>query len=78
MYCSGDHLAAPEGQCDQGYYCSGGSSSKTPPTTCQKGYYCVTGSMEPKLCEEGLYTDTTKKASCDKCPEGKYCEGGNA
>lgn len=71
-------------QCDAGYWCEKGSSSKTPSDStqvgeCIIGHYCVQGSQRPLPCPKGKYSPTKTTAAvddthCEACTGGKYCD----
>ncbi|KAL4216939.1 hypothetical protein ACF0H5_023398 [Mactra antiquata] len=79
MYCAGEGLAAPTGDCDAGYYCYSGSSSPQPDGSdvtgglCPAGYYCPMGSATPIACTVGTYASLTGQSSCLVCPAGHFC-----
>jgi len=64
MYCEGNGLVEPTGPCNEGYYCEGGSYTKTPSEIyvngsyndiCPEGYYCPRGSTTSIPCPMGTY-----------------------
>ena len=66
------------GDCNEGYICTGGSSSATPSVstmgyTCSAGYFCAAGATHQQMCAVGFYQDLTQQGSCKQCPLGKYC-----
>ena len=84
-YCQGDARPSSNGNCAQGYYCTGGSTTDQPTGTngdiCPKGAYCPAGSPLPILCPSGTYNLNTGKhlrTHCLKCSDGKYCTGPGA
>eukprot|EP00347_Sterkiella_histriomuscorum_P016022 403354791 len=83
-YCLYDGLIEPSGDCEQGYYCISGSSSKTPLVEntdktsgpCPKGYYCKVGTSYPIPCPAGTYSDSfyaINESTCKPCTVGYYC-----
>ncbi|OAF72051.1 hypothetical protein A3Q56_00182 [Intoshia linei] len=82
MYCEIKSLSVVTGLCDAGYYCTSGSSSKTPTGTngniCDKGFYCLAGSYIPVACPPGTYQPNTNAkalSDCLPCTAGSYCIG---
>jgi hypothetical protein len=85
-YCAAPGLSVVSGLCNEGYYCSGGSSTPTPvfdPAApletkvgdrCAKGYFCPGAGVHPKPCPAGLVCSQPGLAKPDKvCDEGFYC-----
>ena len=77
-YCDGTGNKVPDGDCDPGYYCPGGDSTKTPATACAAGEYCPAGSSLNTKCPAGTYTGSAQLAACADCPEGKFCVAGTS
>jgi hypothetical protein len=81
-YCDTTGLTEPVGLCTEGFYCSGGSNSSSPPVTsstggpCPIGKYCLNGTSTPKDCPAGTFNDVDQQSSCKDCPAGYYCEAG--
>ena len=74
-YCGALGLEEPSGDCDPGFYCPGGQSSRTPSGyICTPGHYCPSGSPSQRPCASGSYQDEYQRASCKSCPEGFYCD----
>ena len=68
------------GDCDAGYICYEGSTSKTPTSVatdggepCPIGHYCNSGEQFAEPCKPGTKNDQTLQGSCDPCPIGEYC-----
>lgn len=90
-YCQSSGLTSETGECDAGYYCTIGSSSRIQPVVtssggpCPTGTYCLKGSSQPSLCPRGTYMSSTLNTGnrvyqgtnffCDLCPNGKACDG---
>ena len=85
-YCAGG-LGQPSGNCDAGYFCPKGQSTKTFAADykfggtaggkCPKGHYCTAGTLAPIPCPVGTYNDDTgksKSTDCVNCPGGYYCD----
>ena len=67
--------------CDQGTYCSGGSSTTSGP--CQAGHYCPPGTKFPNEfpCPAGKYSPSTSNVQLSDClntPPGSYSPSGSA
>ena len=70
------------GPCQAGFYCTSGARSPTPVdnstgAVCPVGHYCPTGSSQPRLCQPGLFTNSSGMATCLPCPEAHFCRGGS-
>ena len=80
--------ATPDGPCDAGYFCSGGSWTATPAgevqrfdvgvigDVCPAGHFCPSGSTAPERCPNGTAnaaTGSTSSAACAPCPSGFEC-----
>jgi hypothetical protein len=90
-YCGSRGLTAPTGQCEQGYFCGGGSSVATPYDTGRTEFQVsyVGGTCEQtlnttlfELCVTGQYVGDTcvVESSIQKndiCPPGHYCPTGS-
>lgn len=85
-YCIGGKLA-PDGDCDAGFFCPKGQSTKTFATDyefgavaggkCPTGHFCLAGAYSPTPCPYGTYSDTSGNVDdtkCLKCPGGYYCD----
>ncbi|GCC23266.1 hypothetical protein chiPu_0001660 [Chiloscyllium punctatum] len=83
MYCSVVGLAAPEGPCQPGYYCTSGSNTSVPVElsfgdVCPAGYYCPLGTKHAfeKPCPTGTWNNITGAQDitfCLPCPPGYAC-----
>jgi len=86
--CSQSGLIEPDGLCDPGYYCLGGSWTPQPDPdhpeekevggVCQPGSYCPRGSEEEKPCPPGTYNNfpgMREESDCIPCTPGYYCIG---
>jgi len=85
-YCDVTGLENPAGQCDGGYYCTSGSTTKTPPNTsevkfniCKAGNYCPAGSAYQIPCKPGYACpiDKMDDPTSNPCTEGYYCPEGS-
>ena len=78
-YCGKNGLSAPEAQCDEGYYCSGGDTSPRPTgKRCNVGEKCPKGSSGPTACPAGTYQDSVAQGNCMNCPRGFFCVLGSS
>jgi len=66
--------------CDAGYICSEGATSRTPTSLatdggyeCPIGHYCPSGALIEIPCLPGTYNDAVRQATCTYCPAGKRC-----
>ncbi|RUS80256.1 hypothetical protein EGW08_011985, partial [Elysia chlorotica] len=74
-FCNSSGLSAPDGYCDEGYYCPEGQTVRNPsPYLCSPGHYCTVGSSIEAVCPSGQYQDLDGEASCKTCPQGYYCD----
>ena len=79
FYCDSLGLEQPRGECEAGYYCTGGATSSTPVTTsegglCEAGYYCPAGSTEMIPCITGMYCQNAGLHYPDgNCSAGYFC-----
>ncbi|XP_058655214.1 SCO-spondin isoform X4 [Onychostoma macrolepis] len=84
LYCSSPGTSQPQGQCQQGYFCQGGSPNPAPLNTtgylrngpCPQGHFCPSGTLMPLPCPAGSIRDLTggySIESCLPCPAGHYC-----
>ena len=62
----------PSGECNPGYYCTGGSQTPNQTVT-QPGYYSPRGSTQPFACELGTYMPYDRAGECFVCEAGFYC-----
>lgn len=63
-YCAIDGLDGPTGECDAGYYCSGGAIVATPDSSSEDGY------------QGDTCVDRSNATTNDICPPGHYCPQG--
>lgn len=63
--------------CSAGFYCPAGSSSGQQ-EACPVNTHCPSGSSEPRLCEDGLFSNVTRASACQVCPAGLQCMAGQA
>ncbi|XP_075046430.1 uncharacterized protein LOC142107145 [Mixophyes fleayi] len=79
QFCDRPGLAAPNGPCDEGYFCAGGSLSSHPPEVtssggpCPAGHFCPKGSHTGHACPAGTFSQSWGHVRCSECPEGFYC-----
>ena len=90
MYCDGEALIEPRGECDFGFLCYieskvpnpngddiGELSGQQTGESCPAGGYCPAGSDEVTPCEAGTYSTATRRTNADACVDcrpGTYCE----
>ena len=75
-YCSQSGLAAPDGECDAGYFCEECAFTAAPQdgTTgdiCTRGGFCEQTTKIPYNCRPGTYNPqegSTSNADCIACP----------
>ena len=77
---SGAVLALQNGSlplCDEGFVCTGASTTPTPPDNnglggyaCLAGTFCPRGSTHPNPCFPGTYNPSPAQGACLDCPEG--------
>nr|CEL64355.1 TPA: GCC2 and GCC3 domain-containing protein [Neospora caninum Liverpool] len=77
QFCGVYALPAPEGICDDGFFCGAGQISRRPLGTgtaglCPAGHACSGGAKAP--CPEHSYMDEQGAALCKSCPAGHFCE----
>ncbi|XP_077105722.1 uncharacterized protein LOC143764221 isoform X2 [Ranitomeya variabilis] len=78
-FCDRPGLAAPNGPCVEGYYCTRASVSPHPAEVassggpCPAGHFCPQGSHIPHPCPAGTFSQYLRHSSCTACPEGFYC-----
>lgn len=83
-FCDATGLVEPTGICDEGFYCSGGSNSSSPPSVsatggpCPIGKYCTNATSVPIDCPAGTYNDAEQQSSCTDCPAGFFCPSGSS
>ena len=80
QYCENGTQSTPTGYCAEGWFCNVGSPHSQPTNStyggeCPPGSYCTNGMKKP--CEAGTYANISGQYSCNKCPEGFYCELGS-
>ncbi|XP_016120158.1 multiple epidermal growth factor-like domains protein 11 [Sinocyclocheilus grahami] len=84
LYCSSPGTSQPQGQCQQGYFCQGGSPNPAPLNItgylrngpCPQGHFCPSGTLMPLPCPAGSIRNLTggySIESCLPCPAGHYC-----
>ncbi len=86
--CSQNGLIAPDGDCDAGYYCKGGSWTPQPDDNdplqaatgglCLIGGYCPKGSGSTTSCNPGFFNSFPGMRTADDCipcTPGYYCAG---
>ncbi|KFG30653.1 GCC2 and GCC3 domain-containing protein [Toxoplasma gondii p89] len=76
-FCGVYGLEAPEGLCDEGFFCGVGQVSARPlgaglSGLCPAGYACTGGLKAP--CPEHSYMDEQGASVCKSCPAGHFCE----
>ena len=82
-YCPQDGLAAPNGSCLAGYYCTSRAILPNPVREsygdeCPKGFYCPLESTVALACPPGTFNNNTKATrpqDCQVCTGGSYCSG---
>ena len=78
FYCDGSSPgSAITGPCDEGWYCSGGTTIARPTVNgdiCPVGNVCVEGSSSPQQCLPGTYAPSTGMVNCTACPAGRLCD----
>ncbi|KYO38996.1 hypothetical protein Y1Q_0022586 [Alligator mississippiensis] len=82
-YCALPGLAAPTGDCSEGFWCKGGAQVKDPidgesGLPCPPGRYCLAGTPIPLLCPRGTWSSSKGNKNlqdCQPCSGGHYCNG---
>ncbi|XP_019363984.1 PREDICTED: multiple epidermal growth factor-like domains protein 11 [Gavialis gangeticus] len=82
-YCALPGLAAPTGDCSEGFWCKGGAQVKDPVDgesglPCPPGRYCLAGTPIPLLCPHGTWSSSKGNKNlqdCQPCSGGHYCNG---
>ena len=74
MYCDGNGNVEPTGECDQGYFCTGRSSTarpaefdkdgKYPGAICPISNFCPSGSPLPTECAAGMFCGKEGLGKC--------------
>ncbi|KAM8989348.1 uncharacterized protein PRD47_016773 [Ara ararauna] len=80
-YCEFSGLAAPTGDCAEGFWCKSGARIRTPQDgesglPCPPGHYCPEGAPLPLQCPPGTWAGGEGSRSlqeCQPCPGGYYC-----
>ncbi|XP_040546472.1 zonadhesin-like isoform X6 [Gallus gallus] len=80
-YCEFSGLAAPTGDCAEGFWCRIGARVRNPQDgesgfPCPPGHYCPEGAPHPLKCPPGTWSDSEGRRSlqdCQPCPGGHYC-----
>mmetsp|Transcript_18764 Transcript_18764/g.55328 ORF Transcript_18764/g.55328 Transcript_18764/m.55328 type:complete len:468 (+) Transcript_18764:844-2247(+) len=63
------------GLCPAGNYCP--TPGTVDPIICPSGSWCPEGSILPRVCDAGYFSNQTgnsKRDQCDPCPPGFYCQ----
>ena len=76
QFCAGSSSPEPSGDCDAGYYCTGGAEDsigrngggETP-----IGHYTPSGSAQPIPCPLGKFNRQKRQGECTECTKGYYC-----
>ncbi|XP_060107674.1 multiple epidermal growth factor-like domains protein 6 [Heteronotia binoei] len=82
-FCSSPGLAAPTGDCSEGFWCKGGARIPNPMdgvsgAPCPPGHYCPSGTLSPLACPHGTWSgdlENKNLQSCQPCPGGHFCNG---
>ena len=83
-YCDRRGLAAPVDECDAGFFCSGGATTRNPVSAqegggeCPQGFYCPKGTKSPIPCPAGFFSNATRNTEleeCGPCNPGVWCDG---
>jgi len=82
-YCPKRGLTEATEECDEGFYCMGGSKRPEPTDKitgdlCPMIGYCPKGAKEPKPCKAGTYmviVGAHQSSQCVPCLDGWYCDG---
>ncbi|XP_026719422.1 zonadhesin-like [Athene cunicularia] len=80
-YCEFSGLAAPTGDCAEGFWCKSGARVRNPQDgesglPCPPGHYCPEGAPLPLQCPPGTWSGSEGSGSlqeCQPCPGGYYC-----
>ncbi|CAM9824345.1 unnamed protein product [Bubo scandiacus] len=80
-YCEFSGLAAPTGDCAEGFWCKSGARVRNPQDgesglPCPPGHYCPEGASLPLQCPPGTWSGSEGSGSlqeCQPCPGGYYC-----
>ncbi|XP_021231889.1 SCO-spondin-like isoform X4 [Numida meleagris] len=80
-YCEFSGLAAPTGDCAEGFWCRIGARVRNPQdresgSPCPPGHYCPEGAPHPIKCPPGTWCGSEGSRSlqdCQPCPGGYYC-----
>ncbi|XP_050179054.1 multiple epidermal growth factor-like domains protein 6 isoform X3 [Myiozetetes cayanensis] len=82
-YCESPGLAAPTGDCAEGFWCKSGARVRDPQDgesghPCPAGHYCPEGAALPLQCPPGTWAGRAGRRSlqeCQPCPGGYFCNG---
>ena len=85
-FCYRRNQTAATDDCDEGFFCIGGSKRPEPTDSitgkaCPRGGYCVAGTTSPASCPAGKYMaieGAIAVTQCIPCPAGSYCLGTNS
>ena len=79
-FCASEGNVIPDGLCEAGYYCNGGSDTSRPFNDvhghiCPEGHFCVEGSVYAQPCAPGSFASSPGQEACSACPEQYVCSG---
>ncbi|XP_031989756.1 SCO-spondin-like isoform X5 [Corvus moneduloides] len=82
-YCELPGLAAPTGDCAEGFWCKSGARVRNPQDgesglMCPAGHYCPEGAPVPLQCPPGTWSGREGRRNvqeCQPCPGGHFCNG---
>ena len=75
-FCDQHGQTSPSGTCSPRFFCPEGSKSSKE-KGCPVAHFCPGNSSQPLICPPGTQAAVNLSDSCQKCPEGSYCENGN-
>ena len=62
-------------QCTANFFCDALGLEAAKPHTDKPGYDCsVSGTMDPRICEMGWYSDQADGGKCKKCKVNEFCK----